>query len=705
MYVKSPPSMLSADQPLSGSAEDRLNRWPFAKELARSIRSVRPDTGFVYSLTGPWGSGKTTVLNFTERLLDDRSGQENDHIVVVHFNAWWISGSDRLLQDFFKQVRFGLEAPFARKFKSLSRSLTEYSKAVEPLPYVGRGAAVLHRFGEVRKTKESDLNALRKKIDNKLEEFSGRIVVVIDDVDRLRPDEIRLIFRLVKAVANFPRTIYLLAYDEPVVANAVGDGNFRVGREYLDKIVQLALTIPRPDQSTLGEWFQEDLDDVLEGTPDRLLSCPETHGLLWPFVQRLLTTPRHVVRFLNLLRATYPMVRGEVNALHFVFIQALRQFAPTLHAFVANNGNRLGGLDGTNEEAKKDLEQRIRNALTTDAGADQIIDAESVQEILGRLFGSVKAMFPSMLADNCSIGRSEYFLRYFFLGVPPGTLSEAERRQTMTLISNPEAFGSKLKELASPVRVDGGSRLKELLPRLRWDDAVHQPVNHVQSVLRAFYTVGDELLRDTPMAELSDPERLTLAKEILDVARAVISREMTQDERRDLLARILAEASALFTVAYHLYEFSKEPEQQATLGAASLDTLKGVIVERFRKAARDGSLQSTPFLVYVLARYSEWADKPEVQEYLRALIETDQGLCDYLVGSMYRGELDRSAVEKLPSGKNDDLMRRCKKMLKTAPAWLTERYRVALESYLERVTDGTAHMDRLDECVDAASEQ
>ena len=549
---------------------------------------------------------------------------------------------------------------------------------------------MFHRFGEIHKAKESDLNELRKKIDDKLKRFAGRIVVVIDDIDRLRPDEVRLIFRLVKAVADFPRIIYLVAYDEPIVAKTLGDGDLKAGREYLHKIVQLTLTIPTPDQSALQQWFRGDLADILEGTPERLLNCAETMDRLWPFVDQFLLTPRDVVRFLNLLRATYPMVRGEVNALHFVFIQALRQFTPSLHRFVANNGDRLHKLDGNNETQKQDLEQGISQALGIDLSADHTIVTEAAQEILRRLFDGVRVMYPSTMADNCSIGRAEYFPRYFLLGVPSGTLSEAERDNTMSLISDVVAFESKLKELASPVRYNGGSRLRDFLSRLCWDDRVHCPVDNVEFVLRAFYAVGDELLSEAPLADSSDPERLAFAGEMLDVARAVLSRKMTQSERRALLVSIFGEAKALFTMSNHVSEFSKQHEQYAILGAEDLDTLKGVVVESFRKGARDGSLRRVPFLTCVLARYSEWADEAEVQEYRQSLIKTDDGLCDYLVGSTFNGELDESSVQAVLADNRDNVVHRCKNILRTRPAWLTERHRVALESFSEWLAVRTA---------------
>ena len=191
MTTNSQLSRLSNDGPLLDPDRDRLYRRPFAEHLAQSIRSIDPSEGFVFALTGSWGSGKTTVLNFTEKLLRGHDEEGNDPIIIVHFNAWWLSGSDKLLQDFFKQFRsalnprrIGWKAKLLKYLPPYSDPLTKYAAAlVEPLPYVGRLAA---QFRKLNAAREADINGLRRKIDKKLKEFPGRIVVVIDDLDRLR---------------------------------------------------------------------------------------------------------------------------------------------------------------------------------------------------------------------------------------------------------------------------------------------------------------------------------------------------------------------------------------------------------------------------------------------------------------------------------------------------------------------------------------
>ena len=54
---------LSADRPSSDPKDDLFGHAPFAERLANSIGHYSGTDGLVLALYGPWGSGKSTVLN------------------------------------------------------------------------------------------------------------------------------------------------------------------------------------------------------------------------------------------------------------------------------------------------------------------------------------------------------------------------------------------------------------------------------------------------------------------------------------------------------------------------------------------------------------------------------------------------------------------------------------------------------------------
>ena len=89
------------------------------------------------------------------------------------------------------------------------------------------------------------------------------MLVVMDDVDRLTKEEIRTLFQLIKANADFPRVVYLLLFDRGVIEKALDGEGGSSGREYLEKIVQAGFDLPRHDQADLDKMLCEGLNRLL----------------------------------------------------------------------------------------------------------------------------------------------------------------------------------------------------------------------------------------------------------------------------------------------------------------------------------------------------------------------------------------------------------------------------------------------------------
>ncbi len=68
---------VSDDGPIQGHADDRFGRWPFAERIAEVVRQT-DSTGIVIGIYGPWGDGKTSVLNMMAQALS-----KHDTVIVV----------------------------------------------------------------------------------------------------------------------------------------------------------------------------------------------------------------------------------------------------------------------------------------------------------------------------------------------------------------------------------------------------------------------------------------------------------------------------------------------------------------------------------------------------------------------------------------------------------------------------------------------
>ena len=97
-----------------------------------------------------------------------------------------------------------------------------------------------------------------------LTELPYKIIIVVDDIDRLNNTEIRQIFQLVKALADFPNTVYLLAFDKEVILRALAKVQGGPGLEYLEKVIQVPFEIPPISRAELENLFFSKLDEIIE---------------------------------------------------------------------------------------------------------------------------------------------------------------------------------------------------------------------------------------------------------------------------------------------------------------------------------------------------------------------------------------------------------------------------------------------------------
>jgi predicted KAP-like P-loop ATPase len=84
---------LTIDAPIEDFANDRFARGPFARRIARTIIAQRDPGSLVVGVYGPWGDGKTSVLNLVERTL-----AEDPTVVAVRFNPWQLGNEDQVFR-------------------------------------------------------------------------------------------------------------------------------------------------------------------------------------------------------------------------------------------------------------------------------------------------------------------------------------------------------------------------------------------------------------------------------------------------------------------------------------------------------------------------------------------------------------------------------------------------------------------------------
>ncbi|PIF63182.1 P-loop NTPase fold protein [Flavobacterium sp. 11] len=420
----------SSDKPVENESQDRFQRYNFSKRIAETIQKRESPDGIVIGIYGAWGEGKTSVQNFIEQEL-----KTDDTILIIKLNPWRYNDEDTLIRNFLKKIADLLGKELEKRKIKLGNFIEKYGAL---------GGFVGVDFTQIGKSlSEIDLEDWKNKIDDFLKESTSKLVIFVDDIDRLDKQEIYSLFRLVKLTGDFSNTTYILSFDEIMVASAIGDrfgaGNELSGQNFLEKIIQVPLKIPQAQISALKTYCFELVDKAIDESEIKL-SQSEEQRFVYQFTESVLLrlkTPRLAVRYGNSLSFALPLLKGEINHIDLMLIEALKIFYPRHYEFVKLNSNyfitsysseNIYGVEQNVKDKKDELTQHL-DILATDLSKKE---KSSVLSLLKFLFPRLNEAFHNRFQHEGEknwfkekrIVSTDYFKRYFSYTVIDGEISD-----------------------------------------------------------------------------------------------------------------------------------------------------------------------------------------------------------------------------------------------------------------------------------------
>ncbi|WP_078858052.1 KAP family P-loop NTPase fold protein [Streptomyces sp. M10] len=393
-------SLLNGDDPIEEVGEDLLQRADLADAFAAEIRNTAARYGAVFALTGRWGSGKTSLLNLTASALESV-----DDVQVVKFNPWFFSGTDQLMQFFFDELAGQLRDGRTRKdkLKTASRAVAErlgkYSSALSPLKFIPGAGALLDGVSALSEgtskllgDEQTSVHQQRAEITELLANLPGRIVVFVDDIDRLSQQEIRDLFRLVRLTGSFPNVVYVLCFDRSVVESALTDGAVE-GSAYLEKIVKISMEVPPLPTQALSPVIASGLAESLDGIDPGPLDEKRWPDIFVQLILPMFSTIRDVKRYLASVPLAVRSRHAEVSLVDILALEALRVRYPAAYDLLPPAADLL---TGTSSIGQRNTEQKPREKAFAD---------EFIQHLGGQAKSVIQLLFP---AANRLFGGSAY---------------------------------------------------------------------------------------------------------------------------------------------------------------------------------------------------------------------------------------------------------------------------------------------------------
>ena len=340
----------NADKPIKTGSEDLLGRAFFSKQLAKALYECDASDGLVIGLFGEWGSGKTSVLNMTMNEIKNMGEESENEPLIVTFSPWNYSDKDNLISLFFRNLINHLDMPSNNKIKrKIGKVLTDYADCLDALSVLSPlGGILVNILKPIIKTQGANLmevpnlDSTKEKLETILKGSNQKIVVVIDDIDRLTNSQIRDIFHLAKQVGNFPNIVYILSMDREIVCRALKEIHNIDGHEYLEKIIQIPFEIPKISKSKVHKYLFNQLDKIINDTSNDTIIDDSYWGRVFvncvsPYIDNL----RDINRLTNIFKFKYRALYQEVSVEDMIGITTLEVLEPKLYKWIYNHKDVL----------------------------------------------------------------------------------------------------------------------------------------------------------------------------------------------------------------------------------------------------------------------------------------------------------------------------------------------------------------------------
>lgn len=269
--------------------DDLLGRANIITLLYKSIcQNFSKQDSFVIGLSGPWGSGKTTITNIVRKQLEE----QNSDIKIIKGLNLWISGSEVvLLNSLYDALLNALGINYSSQ--KIRKQLKEVSRYVIEIPTVGKSLS---------KVMENDINQeniekWQANLKNLILSSNKKYVLFIDDLDRATSKQIRFLLKMLGSLFDLPNLIFILLYDRNRLEKILQDDN-KLNTSFAEKVINLELQVPKVSENSVQKIYRSCLINLarIYNVSDKEVNNLDS---AFQLIIKSIDNPREFIRFLN----------------------------------------------------------------------------------------------------------------------------------------------------------------------------------------------------------------------------------------------------------------------------------------------------------------------------------------------------------------------------------------------------------------------
>lgn len=648
--------MFDADRPIFKSEQDRLGRAIFGKYLARCILDHSRSESLVIGLYGGWGSGKTSIINLTLEELRFASSNmfDNEKPIILNFSPWSYSGQNELIYSFFR--RLSSEMRNAEYFENSDKVIHLLELYIsffthKPVPKVLRPKHWwITKFLRPQHIAEEsfgwesgrDLTLVKAELNEFLSQQKHKIIIFIDNIARLKDNEIDQIFQIVKSIGDFANTVYVLSLDKEYVVHAIDKLHNNEGAEYLEKLVQLPFEIPAISKQDLEIILLDRLKQVIEFVPEDSWDTAYWGDIYYSALKYFFENCRDITRYINTLNFSYMHVKEVVNPVDFFAMSAIEVFEPNVFFGIRDNKDLF--VDMAENVIKFDGEKLAEDKVRCDEilNRTEKIPRETVIQLLIRLFPHLRRIYQANISFyhseatarmNRRICTYDLFEVYFRLTLSNGYISDTEMNAILALTHDEEGFALAL------LRLNQDDRILKFLDVLDSNAVNKIPTSDIPNVVNAVIDSADLF----PQGE-NTPLSFNTPMRIHRIIHQLLRRFDNNKKRFEIFREAMKKANkSLYIIIHELTEQAKEhienedttiPSEERDFTSEQLHSLQKCAVEKIILWADNGRLVEHPKLISILYAWKMWGDEEQCKRYVEHIVQNDRGLISFLSAAL-----------------------------------------------------------------------
>lgn len=343
---------LLEDIPISSKDQDVLGFDIEVDTLYQHIIERKATSALSIGINARWGDGKSSFIN----LMEEKFLQNKDCFIVIRFNPRY-STNDTIQSAFFESL-YSVLSKYDARFKD---SFNDYLKVIDVMADNKYLSALFHTSTLFNRTNEKD------RINKAIMRLRKRIVVIIEDLDRLMADEIVEVFKLIDGNAAFNNLIFISAYDKSRI-NALLETEDK-SNTYSDKFFTWERHLPLRSSKLLLNYLISNLVSGLNFKNEEVEEIKNSIMANSSFYTSYLKNLRDVKRYVNLVKPSLNRIYKELKIRDFLLIELVKYKYPKEHRALYE------------QNSHKDNETNFERKITID-GLDEKYQSRDILKLL-----------------------------------------------------------------------------------------------------------------------------------------------------------------------------------------------------------------------------------------------------------------------------------------------------------------------------------